>query len=421
MNKKTGLGILFFFLLSIFSTGCDTIQKKDTSPAGDFKRGPSGLIMEFVRNYPGDSYIVNEGTNENILIMIDLKNKGTYPGGDYFEKGNVYISGFDDEIIDMTGLTAAQMGSDLLPKIKALITDQSLANTKAMLAVLKLEDKMDTDEIPEVYLKISNLVTSMNGLGLSQTEKEDKLMGVAKGIKYAWEKSKKLKDPDMFLPAASPINPLGGFATVEFEGKIIADKITVDEYNPTIMATACYPYGTKASPTVCVDPQPFDDRQEKVCHIGSQTLGTQGAPVAVTEITQEAATDKIQFKITIKNVGDGDVINSSLGSLSKCSPLGGGKLDRKEFDRVQVTNIKIGSVDLWSDDKDLNKCSPFADGTQNIIRLFNGEGFVICTLTVSELGDVQSAYTTPLNIELEYNYRSTISKPIKISKLTTVG
>ena len=345
MNKKTGLGILFFFLLSIFSTGCDTIQKKGTSSADDFKRGPSGLIMEFVRNYPGDSYIVNEGTNENILIMIDLKNKGTYPEGDKFEKGNVYISGFDDEIIN----SGEKNGS--------------------------------------TYTKMV--------------------------------KSKSISD--MFLPAASPINPLGGFATVEFEGKIIADKITVDEYNPTIMATACYPYGTKASPTVCVDPQPFDDRQEKVCHIGSQTLGTQGAPVAVTEITQEAATDKIQFKITIKNVGDGDVINSSLGSLSKCSPLGGGKLDRKEFDRVQVTNIKIGSVDLWSDDKDLNKCSPFADGTQNIIRLFNGEGFVICTLTVPELGDVQSAYTTPLNIELEYNYRSTISKPIKISKLTTVG
>ena len=363
MNKKTGLGILFFFLLSIFSTGCDTIQKKGTSSADDFKRGPSGLIMEFVRNYPGDSYIVNEGTNENILIMIDLKNKGTYPEGDKFEKGNVYISGFDDEIVDLTGLTDAQKGGETP-------TPEQIEQTKQ---------------------------------------------------KQIGGKSKSLSDSDMFLPAASPINPLGGFATVEFEGKIIADKITVDEYNPTIMATACYPYGTLASPTVCVDPLPFDDRQEKVCHIGSQTLETQGAPVAVTKITQEASTNKIQFKITIKNVGDGDVINSSPGSLSRCNPLGGGKLDRKEFDRVQVTKIKIGSVDLWHADKNNNNCSPFADGSNDIIKLFNGEGFVICTLTVSGLGDVQSAYTTPLNINLSYNYRSTISKPIKISKLTTVG
>ena len=349
MNKKTGLGILFVFLSFIFVAGCDTIVKKGGGDTTEFKRGSSGLVMEFVRNYPGDGYIVNKDTPEDILIMIDLKNKGTYPDGDHFSKGKIYISGFDDEIVDIT------------------------------------------------------------------------------------VKSKSLSDPDMFLAAASPINPLGGFATVEFDGNIIADKITVDEYNPTIMATACYPYSTKASPTVCVDPSPFDDRQEKVCHIGSQTLGTQGAPVAVTSIVQEAATDKIQFKITINNVGVGDVIKTgdsnnkeedgtTVPTLDRCSPLSGGKLNRKDFDRVQVKKIKIGSVDLWNANKNLNKCSPFADGSNDIIKLFNGEGFVICTLTVSELGGgVQSAYTTPLNIELEYNYRSTISKPIKISKLTTIG
>ena len=349
MSKKTGLGILFVFLSFIFVAGCDTIVKKGGGDTTEFKRGSSGLVMEFVRNYPGDGYIVNKDTPEDILIMIDLKNKGTYPEGDKFEKGNVYISGFDDEIVDIT------------------------------------------------------------------------------------VKSKSLSDPDMFLAAASPINPLGGFATVEFDGNIIADKITVDEYNPTIMATACYPYGTKASPTVCVDPSPFGDRQEKVCHIGSQTLGTQGAPVAVTSIVQEAATDKIQFKITINNVGVGDVIKTgdsnnkeedcppetaAVSTLDRCNPLGCGKLDRKDFDRVKLTKVQIGDVNLLGGEK----CSPFADGTEDIIKLFNGEGFVICTLTVSELGGgVQSAYTTPLNIELEYNYRSTISKPIKISKLTTVG
>ena len=350
MNKKTGLGILFVFLSFIFVAGCDTIVKKGGGDTTEFKRGSSGLVMEFVKNYPGNSYIVSGDTDEHdekILIMIDLKNKGTYPDGDHFSKGKIYISGFDDEIIVI-------------------------------------------DEKPKELSK-------------------------------------------MFLPSASPINPLGGFATVEFDGNIIADKITVDEYNPTIMATACYPYGTKASPTVCVDPSPFDDRQEKVCHIGSQTLGTQGAPVAVTSIVQEAATDKIQFKITINNVGVGDVIKTgdsnnkeedgtTVPTLDRCSPLSGGKLNRKDFDRVQVKKIKIGSVDLWSATESDNKCSPFADGSNDIIKLFNGEGFVICTLTVSELGGgVQSAYTTPLNIELEYNYRSTISKPIKISKLTTVG
>ena len=338
MAKKTKirLGILFVFLLFIFATGCDLIKKdKGSEVSTDFKRGAAGLVMEFVPNYPGDRYIVSEGIDEDILIMIDLKNKGTYPDGDHFGNGSIHISGFDSEIINM-------------------------------------------------------------------------------------DKKRKDLDEDMFLPAASSINPLGGFSTVEFEGKIIAKKITIDEYNPTILATACYPYVTKASPAVCIDPSPFDDRQEKVCHIGSQTLETQGAPVAITKIDQEASTNKIQFKIAIENVGSGDVLTPE-DIFGECDPWGFGTLGRKDFDRVQVKTIKVGKVDLWDADKSKNKCGPFADGSNDLIRLFNGEGFVICTLTVSELEGGQSAYTTPLNIELEYNYRSTISKSISISKLTSVG
>ena len=196
------------------------------------------------------------------------------------------------------------------------------------------------------------------------------------------------------------------------------------------MVTACYPYFTKSTPTVCIDPEPFDLRQEKVCNIGSQTVPNQGAPIAITKIDQEAAAGKIQFKITIKNIGKGDVIwdesgisglGGDTGLLNRCDPNEGGKLDRKDFDRVKVEKIKIGTVDLWNADKTKNKCSPFADGTNDIVRLFNGEGFVICTLDVKDLGNIQSAYTTPIDIELRYAYRSTISKPIQIKKLETIG
>src|SRR3989338_6633747 len=50
------------------------------------------------------------------------------------------------------------------------------------------------------------------------------------------------KQENLFLQPASAINPQGGFDTAEFEGKIIAKKIIVDKYEPTILATACYPY-----------------------------------------------------------------------------------------------------------------------------------------------------------------------------------
>jgi len=352
MIKKTKIGILFLLLLFIFVAGCDLIQKdgKGSSGQEEFKRGPEGLVMEFVENFPGDRYIVSDdsGSTESISIIIDVRNKGTFPKDGAFSQGNIYLSGFDNEIIDME------------------LTSKELS--------------------------------------------------------------------EMFLQGASSINPLGGFDTADFEGQIIADTITIDKYDPIILATICYPYITESSPAVCVDPLPFDSRQEKVCQIGTTKLSTQGAPVAVTRIDQEASTNKIQFKIHIKNVGNGDVIKPGEGeggfsTLEKCSPLDKPGitdskykfLHRKDFDRVKLKKIEIGSKRLHdaSDGDFVSKCSPFADGS-NDIRLFDGEGFVICTLDISDL-DTLSAYTTPLNIELEYNYRSTISKKIEISKLTTIS
>jgi hypothetical protein len=345
MKKYTiEFGILFGLMLIV--SGCNGLGNNGGSASSEFERVNDGLVMEFVKNYPGDRYLISDidGEEEEVSIIIDLRNRGTFPEGDNFDAGGIYLSGFDRDIVNM-----------------------------------------------DTYVK-------------------------------------DLSDEDVFLPAASYVNPLGSFSTAEFEGDIIGDNIPVETYTPTILATACYPYATKASPTVCVDPFPFDDRQEKVCTIGSQTLGSQGAPVAVTRIDQEASTGKVQFKIHMKNLGGGDIIKPGKGkeatttdTLDLCSPLGNDLLDRKDFDRVHLKTVEIGGNNLVEQ----GKCSPFADGTSDdakkIIRLFEGEGFVICTLTVADLGTVQSAYTTPLNIELGYNYRSTISKQIEISKLKTVN
>ena len=171
---------------------------------------------------------------------------------------------------------------------------------------------------------------------------------------------------------------------------------------------------TTATSTVCIDPEPFDTKQEKVCAIGSQNVPNQGAPIAVTRIDQEAAGGKIHFKISIKNVGKGEVIWGKDGIdplLDRCNPNQGGRLNRKDFDRVQLEKVGIGNVDLFAQ----GKCAPFADGTNNLVWLFNGEGFVICTYDIPNT--IQSAFTTPIEIKLRYAYRSTISKPIQIKKL----
>ncbi|MBN4049240.1 hypothetical protein JYT91_01340 [archaeon AH-315-M20] len=218
-----------------------------------------------------------------------------------------------------------------------------------------------------------------------------------------------------YLLGVSSINPEGGFDTAEFEGFISPDKLVVDKYEPTILATLCYPYKTKASPTVCIDPSPFDDKQKKVCRIGSTQLSSQGAPITITSIDQEASSNKIQFKLNIKNEGDGDIIR--INALKKCDPYGDTSLDkseileRKDFDRVELIRATVGFSEL--------ECGPLDEG--RFIRLFNGEGFVLCSLDRASFEEVKTAYTTPLNIELKYGYRSTISKPIKISKISSVS
>jgi len=204
------------------------------------------------------------------------------------------------------------------------------------------------------------------------------------------------------LLGATSFNPDGGFDTLEFRGKISADSILVERYDPIILATLCYPYVTKTSPSVCLDPSPFDFKQEKVCTIGSQTLPNQGAPVQITTIDQEASSTKIQFRIGVKNVGGGDVIN--LNKLEQCNPFSQG-LDLTDFDVVTIERAEVGFARL--------QCNP------NPIKLFEGEGFTICDL--NDYDDVQSAYTTPLNLELKYGYRYTTSKQIKINKIRSVS
>ena len=110
MVKKYKIGILFVFLF-IFATGCDLILKDGKSEPSDFKKGDSGLVMEFVKNYPGDRYLISDetGLREKISIIIDLRNKGTFPDGEHFDNGKIYLSGFDDEIIDFVTLTQEEI------------------------------------------------------------------------------------------------------------------------------------------------------------------------------------------------------------------------------------------------------------------------------------------------------------------------
>src|SRR3989338_5262236 len=321
MVKKVQIrtGFIFIIFLIVFVSGCQTNTNK--AAIKDTPKGTDGITINFLANNPQDRYIISDVNEEPISIILELRNKGTYPQGNEINeisRGQAYISGFDANI-----------------------------------------------------MRISNTVERLKA---------------------------------QFLEGRSPINPEGGFDTLEFRGSISSSDLFVDKYEPTILATLCYPYITKAGPSVCIDPFPFDEKQKKVCKIGSQTLPSQGAPIAITSIDEEASSTKIQFKINLKNAGKGDIIK--IDSLDGCNPTGGQSLERNDFDRIELVRADAGLAAL--------RCGPFTEGN-GIIRLNNGQGFIICSLDKDSYQNTKSAYTTPLNLEFRYGYRTTASKPIKIS------
>jgi len=206
------------------------------------------------------------------------------------------------------------------------------------------------------------------------------------------------------LVGVSRVNPRGGFDTAGFKGMIVPDSIITNKYEPTIVATACYPYITKASPTVCIDPFGPEHRQKKACRIENQDVTNPGAPIEITRVEQEAFNRKIQFKINVRHVGNGEVIK--LNALDRCNPYGKQDLKREDFDRIELVRARAGFLDL--------RCEPSEEGY--MIRLFDGEGFVICSLDKGKYKDKKSAYTTPLSLEFRYGYKSTVSKTITILK-----
>ncbi len=216
---------------------------------------------------------------------------------------------------------------------------------------------------------------------------------------------------DKTLEGKSTINPNGGLDLATFKGTVKTENLNVEKYEPTLLVTACYTYNTIAGPSVCIDPNPYSTAKEKkVCEVQDLTLTSQGAPISVTKIDEEALATKTQFKITIKNVGGGDVIKP--GSLGKCSPYGDDKLLREDIDKVQLEEVQVGNRRIT--------CRPFVDGSpqgvSGFIRLINGEGFIICEFPKTNYELSKTAFTTPLKIKFNYIYRNTAEKKIQIRK-----
>jgi hypothetical protein len=209
------------------------------------------------------------------------------------------------------------------------------------------------------------------------------------------------------LKEGTPANPTGGEAVVDFSFTVVSKNLNQGKYTPKLLANTCYHYETRANPEVCIQPDMLKATLSKsapVCRPSDISLGTQGAPVAVKKIEQTTLPNEIQFKITIQNVGKGEIVDPT----ASCTTLGSSQLTRQQLDRVVVKSIKVGEKEL--------QCRPL--DSSKIMRLIDGVGYIICTLPLTDAKNTPS-YVTPLAIHLAYDYKQSIEKQITINKITS--
>lgn len=219
---------------------------------------------------------------------------------------------------------------------------------------------------------------------------------------YGWDNGNILPSS---LQGITENNPVGGYATKTFRATVKVP-FEGDSYSPTMVVSSCYNYKTIAEASICIDPEPYRTSDEpQVCSIHDVSLsGGQGAPIAVTRVEEDVTKDKVIFKIYVKNVGGGRVFTTDAFNNNKCPSL----LDFSDVNKVVLDG---GSLGVQLPGAGQAECTP--RGTfDDPIRLVDGYGVMTCFFAKPITSG--SAYTTTLQVRLDYGYTSTIQKTIKI-------
>lgn len=188
--------------------------------------------------------------------------------------------------------------------------------------------------------------------------------------------------------------PEGGSELLEFKESRQMKVPYGSSYKPIIIASSCYTYQTKAALKTCVIPN-YNEyiRGDTVCMPAAAALDSQGAPVAVVSVDETASPTKIQYLITLKNVGNGQIIKKD--RTSEC-PFNLGVHDIDEA-VIKVEVSALGEVMCEND---------------NRIKFFEGSGRAVCTIDITPAD--KKSYETEMEITVDYGYTSSISREIEI-------
>ena len=193
-----------------------------------------------------------------------------------------------------------------------------------------------------------------------------------------------------------------------------------DLHTSLISVTSCYKYQTRAVETVCIDADVYGlKKREKSCEVKTISLDSQGGSVAVTKIESEMLPDsnnpsliKPRFVITVKNLGNGQIIKGDDETIKRaCSsdPIGYEDWNIVRAEVYLSTINEENKLDCDVTDPDLHN-----DG---ILNLKGNEDMIRCTYE-DGFDEKKGSFSSPLHIILYYGYTDTVSKEVRIKKLS---
>ena len=213
-------------------------------------------------------------------------------------------------------------------------------------------------------------------------------------------------DIDRELEGKSEYDVEGGFKAIDLtiealDGNRLSEGVS--SYRPNIKASTLYFYRTIASPSICIDPNPRSTNiREKTCDFTESIgLSSQGAPVAVTRVEQSATKDDMIYKIFVRNVGIGRVVDPDfIDEGLNFDPFSEG-FSQTDLDKIRVRDVKLGTLSM-------TECRPEVD---NKLRLVDGEATIFCRIPKGN--NIQRTFEAPLEINLDYSYFESVETQIE--------
>ncbi len=199
------------------------------------------------------------------------------------------------------------------------------------------------------------------------------------------------------LEGRTKFNTFGGYDTAEFKSENVFLPQGTDTLDQTFLASLCYVYRTEARIPVCIDPSPFSVLENEACRVTNPSVGGgQGGPVSVSAVREDPAPGQVGFYITVANQGDGIVVDQF--SMRDCpSPL--------NFDDVDSVQYSVALSGKPGDCKPTGK-----------LRLANKQGSLYCIFKLDSIS--ATAFTTVLEINLDYGYLTQKTKAVKVKSLS---